>query len=442
MLSSHYPEEAAENGSRRPDDEVKMFQGTRTKLIKGGYMMKKFAGKKDGGQKVRSKLVPALLLLSLFVCRTIFAAGSDPLLDKLVEKGTLTKEEALEIQSKETDQLPDYLKGLSVGGLAYIDYSFGTKNENNTHFNQFSLTRGYINIKDTITPWLKARITPDIYTATDGSTVLRMKYVYVDYLTPDFGPLTGNDIRIGLGHTPWLDFEESINRYRMQGTMFQERSGVSIQNSADFGASILGNFGGTLSKEAQDAVGSSNYAGKYGTYHIGVYNGSGYHAAETNQDKPVEGRITLRPLPEVVPGLQFTYFGIRGKGNTAVNPNKWIDNTGLVSYQNKIIVLTAEYVGGKGEQAGTDEKRHKGYSFFGDFRLPFYDKVSVFGRYDNWTNDVSQPHDKQLTTIAGAGYKLYKDNYIVVAYEKIHYQQVTPTKSDDKKGQVVWQVSF
>jgi hypothetical protein len=114
----------------------------------------------------------------------------------------------------------------------------------------------------------------------------------------------------------------------------------------------------------------------------------------------------------------------------------------LVSYQNKIIVLTAEYVGGKGEQAGTDEKRHKGYSFFGDFRLPFYDKVSVFGRYDNWTNDVSQPHDKQLTTIAGAGYKLYKDNYIVVAYEKIHYQQVTPTKSDDKKGQVVWQVSF
>ncbi len=392
---------------------------------------------------MKNRFVPAMLLLSLVACGMSFAEGNDALLDKLVEKGTLTKEEALEIESKKAGQLPAYLKGLSIGGLAYIDYSFGTKSQNDTRFSQFSLTRGYINIKDTITPWFRARITPDVYTATDGSTALRMKYLYADFLTPGLGPLADNDIRVGLGHTPWLDFEESINIYRMQGTMFQERTGVAIQNSADSGVSLLGNFGGTLTKEAQENVGyTSPYSGKYGSYHVGVYNGSGYKSAETNQDKPIEGRITIRPLPDIVPGLQFTYFGIHGKGNTAANPNKWTDNTGFVSYQNRIVVLTAEYVGGKGEQAGTDEKRHKGYSFFGDFRLPFYDKVSVFARYDNWVNDTTAPHSKQMTTIAGLGYRIYGNNYVVAAFEKIHYQQIAAAQADDKKGQVVLQVSF
>ncbi len=395
---------------------------------------------------MKRKLVLIMSLAGLAVSGTAFAEGNDALLDKLIEKGTLTKEDAQDIQSKKVE-FPAALKGLSIGALAYVDYSSGETGKNDTHFNQFTLTRGYINIKKEITPWMRARITPDIYAASDGSTVLRMKYLYADFLTPDLGPVTDNDVRAGLGHTPWLDFAESINIYRMQGTMFQERNG--IQNSADLGVGLLGNFGGALSKEQQSEVGySTPYSGRYGGYHIGVYNGGGYKAAtDANQDKAVEGRITVRPLPDMVPGLQLTYSGIYGKGNSTANNGqglKWSSNTGYVSYQMKYLVLTGEYVAAKGEQSGKDENSGHGYSLFGDFRLPFYTPVSVFARYDNWNPGTSSSSPgtqlKQNTTIGGLGYRIYGNNYIIAAYDNVHYDMAG--KSDDKKGQVVLQVAF
>lgn len=386
------------------------------------------------------KKMPFVLMVCLFFFAPLLAGAEvkDPLLKKLVEKGTITREEAEEIQSKTGTELPKALQGLSIGALAYIDYSFGEKNHNHTNFNQFTLTRGYINIRKEITPWFKARLTPDITTASNGDVSLRMKYLYADFLAPDLGPVTDIDIRPGLAHIPWLDFEESINIYRMQGTMFQERFGSF--NSGDFGVGVLGNFGGTLNKEEQEAVGySSPYSGRYGGYHVGVYNGGGYHAAEANQNKAVEGRLSVRPLPYIVPGLQFTYFGISGKGNTSAKP-AWTNNTGFISYQNKIVVLTAEYVRGKGQQDGADTKKKGGYSLFGDFRLPIYDKVSAFARYDVWDPDTAVPGDKQFLAIGGAGYRIYGGNYLVAAYEKTHYQQ--SGFKDDKKGQIVLQVSF
>ena len=40
---------------------------------------------------------------------------------------------------------------------------------------------------------------------------------------------------------PWLDFEEHINNFRMQDTMFMERNGLF--NSADVGVMAGGNLG-------------------------------------------------------------------------------------------------------------------------------------------------------------------------------------------------------
>ncbi len=55
---------------------------------------------------------------------------------------------------------------------------------------------------------------------------------------------------------------------------------------------------------------------------MGVYNGSGYHAAENNyQNKPVEYRVSVRPLPDILPGFQATYFGLYGKGNSSSAAN-------------------------------------------------------------------------------------------------------------------------
>lgn len=386
---------------------------------------------------MKRKLIALALGLGLLAPAFASAEVKDPLLQKLVDKGTLTGVEAEEIESKRQD-LPKALQGLSVGGLFYVDYSFGRKNQNGTNFNQFSLTRGYINIRKDIAPWMKARITPDITQDSTGDWKLRMKYLYADFLPPSLGPFTENAVRAGLGHTPWLDFQEHINIYRMQGVMFQERFGLF--NSADTGVGILGNLGGTLGKDAQDEVGyHSPYSGRYGSYHVGVYNGGGYHAAENNQDKVVEGRLSVRPLPDIVPGLQLSYLGINGKGNTSAKP-EWSTNAGLISYQNRYLAATAEYASSKGQQNGADEKDKSGYSLFADFRPPFYDKASVFARYDVWDPDTKVDDNRQFLSIIGAAYRIYGSNYLMAAFEKTHYQQAG--LKDDRKGQVVLQISF
>ena len=85
---------------------------------------------------------------------------------------------------------------------------------------------------------------------------------------------------------------------RAQGPMVSDRGG--FQTSADAGVDLMGNFGGTLA-DAKGQVGSSHYDGLYGSWHLGVYNGGGYHASEQNGNKVVEARLTARPLPNTLP---------------------------------------------------------------------------------------------------------------------------------------------
>lgn len=389
-------------------------------------------------------LMIGIVLLGL--TGTVWAG--DTLIKTLQNKGVLTEEEAAAIMTEQEKErksvLPKALEGLSVGGVAFIDYSAGTTGKNGTDFNKFSLTRGYINVKKDVTPWLKARVTPDVTQITTalnsqkGDLELRMKYYYVDFLIPGYGLLTDNDLRVGLAQMPWLDFQEPINIYRMQGTMFQERFGNF--DSSDLGVGLIGNLGGKLNKELQEQVGyATPYNGRYGSYHIGVYNGAGYHAIEDNQNKVIEGRITIRPLPDATPGLQVTYLGISGKGNKATNPD-WRNNSAFISYQNKQIVLTGEYVLAKGNQKGENEKDKTGYSIFGDFRLPFYEGLAIMARYDVWDPDTDASNDKEKLTIGGVSYRVFGNNYLLVAYEQRQYDN--PGDKDDKKGQVVFQINF
>lgn len=397
-----------------------------------------------------------LMALMIGLCLTIpTLAGAevkDPLLRKLVEKGTLTEQEAGDIQSKNVPpaELPEALKGLSIGGLVYIDYATGkTANANgtSTDYNRFTLQRAYININKEITPWMKFRITPDITTSatTAGNYVLRMKYVYANFLAPGVGTLlTSTEVSAGLTQTPWLAFDESVNGYRMQSAMFQDKRG--LVSSADLGVSVLGNLGGKLTREQIAGIGGGSYAGRLGSYHIGLYNGGGYSStAENNTNKSLQGRLTLRPLPDVLPGLQLTYFGITGKTNSVTNntgkPQGWMNNTAFVSYQHKYATATAEFFNGRGGFGGDAivAKRKQGYSYFAKFILPMYEKAAVFARYDNLDPNRDVKNDNIKTTIAGLSYKIVGANYIVAAYERTHDKTLP---QEDKKAQVVLQVSF
>jgi hypothetical protein len=417
------------------------------------------------------------LLLPCFCLTPLLAGEIDVLLQKLVDKKILTVEEAnkildetkeqvkkdmKEIQDKEL-AVPSALKGLKVEALAYLDYSYGDSPESNnldSRLNKFSITRGYLTVKKEILPWMSSRFTLDTTLKSDGDWAMRVKYLYAEFRPPDVGLFTGMKSEVGMTHIPWLDFEEYINPYRCQGTMAIERAGVF--DSADLGVGIYGDFGGRI-ENSKEKIGNDHYDGRWGGWHLGIYNGGGYHASETNTDKVVEGRLTLRPLPDFVPGLQFSYFGLYGEGNSTTNggPDYRV-HLGMVSYQHPLVIFTGQYFTTKGNAKGdwVDSRGEaldtEGYSFFGDVKLPVLcKKLSLFARYDHFDQDKDAKigDDAEYDMyMGGVAYDFYKGNLFLLCYETTDYGRDAGKKGklpvpdnnlgDDQKVQAVLQIKF
>ena len=339
------------------------------------------------------------------------------------------------VSQKDVESIVKALKGLSIGSEWYLSYQDG-KSNNGTDYNKFAIKRGYITIKKSILPMLSARVTTDIYSNADGSVAVRMKYIYGQFHFDDMGFMTKPNIEFGQVHTPWLDFEEHINLFRCQDTMFLERNGLFA--SADQGITFSSLIGGTMDKDYQSRV-TKNYPGRYGSFAVGVYNGGGYHASEQNKNKVIQGRLTIRPLPDVIPGLQVSYLGIIGKGNMSTEPD-WRTNLGFVSYESEFVTLTGQYYWGKGKSSGSDENDKKGHSLFAEIKPS--KKFSVIGRYDHFDPNDNASNDANDRYIVGLAYMLDKPhhNMILVDYDTVKYDQAD--KEDDKRVQVTLQVEF
>jgi len=323
------------------------------------------------------------------------------------------------------------LEGLSVGGLWYLSY------QHEDDSSQVAVKRGYINIQKKILRWgdtyLEGRITPDAHQDDTGDIKVRLKYAYgkLSWKGVSWQPW----LELGVVHMPWLDFEEHINLYRMQDTMFVERNGTF--NSADFGVTFGGFLGGNLD-------GVKYYPGRYGSFAVGVYNGGGYHAKEENENKALEGRLTLRPLPGTLPGLQLSYFGLTGKGNRDVEPD-WNAHLGMLSYEHERGVLTATYYSGDGNQKGTaageDDAAlaRRGYSFFGELRLPPGKKLSLILRYDRFDPDDVLEGDENDRYVAGLAWDLGHHNTFLLDYDRVAFEDERP---DENRVQLTLQIKF
>lgn len=406
----------------------------------------------------KAKWMLCLFVASIFLCSNV-AHATNALLEKLVEKGYITEEEARDIERSEREEKEKEKKDLvsllkpfkgveyvKVGALGYVDFSAGEQwrgtrgNPENFHRNRWKITRGYLNIKVKNTPWLGFRITPDVHLDDFGDVKLRIKYYYAQFNLPWKNSLFSKTwVEIGQGHFPLLDYQEHINPYRCQGTMFQER--FHNFNSADRGIGIIGLLGGEVREDYQKSVEfGDKYPGKYGSYHIGFYNGCGYHAKEQNNNKPFEGRLSLRPFGNLLPNFQITYFMVRGKGNNPDHKDwNWHVNTIFTSFQHKYFVVTAEYARNKGDQAGNDEFDREGYSLFTWVRCPWHMPLRVHFRYDSWNPNIDRANDSVDHYIAGISYDVFKHSMFMLNYESFHYDNYfDPTEVGHKSGTHVW----
>lgn len=307
------------------------------------------------------------------------------------------------------------VKKIDISGTWYLAY-----NKNITDStNQFLLKRGYITFKSKLNSKLSIRYTQDITLDNEGSDAgnieIRMKYLYMKLKPFQKGFLKNSFMEFGLVHRPFVDFEQKINTYRSQGKMFIEKSG--IVNTSDFGFSFNGLIGGKLSSETQKKAGK-HYPGKYGSYSVGIYNGGGYHAIEKNNNKTIEGRLSIRPLPEYISGLQFSYGGIFGKGNRDEDVKDFVMSLFAATYKSKRCVLSGQYYIGQGDYKGkyrdvkNNAAKNEGYSVFGELKIP-KTSLALFGRYDNFVS-YQELNFKKTYYFGGVTYRFLKNK--VFAY--------------------------
>ncbi|HUK22159.1 MAG TPA: hypothetical protein VLV45_11480 [Gemmatimonadales bacterium] len=302
---------------------------------------------------------------------------------------------------------------LTVGALVYTQYQYFFS-DSAQGLNRFDVTRAYINVIGKWSNGMYARITGDIFTNTDSSRAYRLKYAYAAY-TPAKSPLT---YKAGLIHTPWLDWEETLWDYRVQGSMPMERNGYL--SSADFGLGIDGMF---------------NH--EQANFQITAVNGENYNKGTGDDGKDIQARLSVRLVPSDDPsrvgGLRITAYGGWGTPNTGGARSRVI---GLISYKSKLFTLAAEAASTRDSTTGappavpsTKPLNGHVYAAYGVYHVP-HSHAAIIARVDRakpqsgtvsvaasqWTNRY----------IAGISYQLTPQWRLLADVDYLSYE-LTPT---------------
>ena len=272
----------------------------------------------------------------------------------------------------------------------------------------FDVGRAYINLTGNISHLVAYRLTPDITresgllalgtgnSVSSDSLVFRIKYAYAQFNLDDW-MAKGSWARVGIQQTPWVDFEEGIYRYRFQGTVFAERIPLpTAMTSSDAGVSFHYNF-------------PSNY----GEIHVGVYNGENYQKVETNNQKAIEFRGTLRPFATAAPLLRgirahLVYYDDHYAGN---DERKRV--MGNLTFEHQNLNAGFDYLSARDQTLATAVNvAGNGYSFWATPRLPMANGSSWEGllRYDHWTPNTATTF-APVSTASAPGVTVFNDQH-------------------------------
>jgi hypothetical protein len=345
---------------------------------------------------------------------------------------------------------PGFLKSIDFGLLFYLSYEYGELDGETE--SSFFVKRAYFTANADILPFLSARITFDASQDLEGDgrgdMEVRLKYAFGKFHLGDWGLLRGVNLEAGIVHMVWLDFEEHVDLYRMLAPMFMERSGIF--NSADFGVTLAGGIGPDLPEEYRTRV-NKHYPARHGSFAFGLYNGGGYHGVEDNSNKAVEGRLTYRPLPDRLPGLQVAGMAINGDGNTDseyLPPPPWETYNVFTSFEHDRGAVIAQYVWGEGNQKGnwvephdpTQSQPYWGYSVLAEWRFGEREEWRLVGNYDHFDRRSSTTDFSFDYGSLAFGYDFGADNILMLDLSTRDYTDAS--RPDDWRIQVVQQIKF
>ena len=364
-----------------------------------------------------------------------------------------------------------------------------SKNQFETSKNNFFLERSYINILASITPDLKARVTPDVFSTTDGNGktqyFLGLKYAFLDYtpFTNENGMSLG--FQLGVIANKWINTNDKYWGYRGFQKSFTDfswttaavrngntvtRTTSSFFSSADLGFEI--NF---------------NLPNGYAEIGASVLNGNGYrNLGFDNRFKdllfsafihPLAGNIAKKTAAMKKAGKErldgvtdltlggFMYTGKLDKGEnfTPNSPQYKRNRFGGMAHlrlnfkKAGFFKIGGEYSIAKNEDpSGTSttpsEVNANGFSAYLELNPPvpsLNEKLMLVARYDmfdpndeNAANSVTtfnNSNDKQKLMLFGLAFKPNKFFTIGLTYQGITYDDNfvvkydgTTTKSDSR----------
>ena len=309
----------------------------------------------------------------------------------------------------------------AVTGIVYSQFVYQLADTAN-HTNGFDVTRAYVNVVSKFTGGIATRVTADIYRQIgDNSLRYRLKYAYVAY-TPGTSPLT---FKLGATQTPWLDWEEALWDYRMQGTVALDRNGYL--SSSDIGFGIDGKWSG-------DRVNGA----------VIFMNGENYNGGTGDQRKDIAARISVRLRPtndsSRVGGLRLTGYGHYGKPTGGGVRDRAI---GMLSYRARELTLAAEYAITRDSSTATPVALLKGsvLSVYGVYHVA-KSNVALIGRVDAVDPNTSAAGDRLTRVIGGVSYQLSPNVRLLGDWDHLSYQS-TPTPAQEAvRSQALFQAQF
>jgi hypothetical protein len=266
---------------------------------------------------------------------------------------------------------------VSVTGVVYTQYQY-TDTPAGPNLSTFDVTRAYVNVLGRFSNGITTRVTTDVL-PTGTNLAIRLKYAFAGW-TPTGSSLT---YKLGMIQTPWVDFEETLWDYRMQGTIAVDRNGA--MTSADIGFGVDGRW----NNEQVNAQ-------------FAIVNGEGYAGGSGDFRKDVEARVSYRLQPtndnSRVGGLRLSgYLGIGKVTGTGVDRNRYL---GMLSYRTTQYTVAGEYVSVKGAVTGSI------ISAFGTYHLSPPSKIALIARVDIFDPDNNVADNGNTRIIAGASYQL------------------------------------
>jgi hypothetical protein len=326
----------------------------------------------------------------------------------------------------------------------YLRYGYELEGSRK-NFNEFNIDRLYVEFHTRL--WRHGRFRAtleggDLRETGGTNTPLAVVTKHLYFEAQDL-LFRSSYLRFGLTDLPWVAYEEDLWGYRLQGTVFPDRSGYLT--STDLGI----------------AVGSTLPSG-LGSWQVNLVNGEGWKAPERGRHKDGHARLTIYPLARTTSGplshLFVAGFGSVGTYDTAYagsdNRRRFIAQTGY-HQPGRLTVIgealwttdpTDAFVGrypSLAARAGS-ESQGRGHSVFGVASASLVggpNRWAVLGRWDHLDPDdqiASNSLDRYIVGVSVA----WKPAMTTIVDVELVRNGAAALKPDESRVMVQTQIRF